>query len=75
MLYILKSNRIPNKNIGGFSGNNLTMMKYKNFICLSNLQFAYMLDRGTFPSTQLLCFSVIEHCTLCNTHECFYGKS
>ena len=62
-------------NIGGFMGNNQTIIKYKNFICLSNLQFNYMSDCGSCLSTQHLCFGVTGHCTLCNTHECFCDKS
>ena len=59
---------------GGFPGNNQTVIKYKNFVCLSNLQFNYMWDRCICPSTQSLCFGVTGHCTLCNTHECFLAK-
>ena len=36
--------------------------------------YMYMLD-GICPSTQHLCFGVTRHCTLCNTHERFCGKS
>ena len=55
-------------NIGGFPGNSHAIMKYKKFICLSNLQLNYtrMLDRGTCRSTQYFCFRVVSHHTLCD---------
>ena len=65
----------PCGKIGGFSRNNQTMIKCKNFVCLSNLQFNYLLGRGTCPSTQSLCFSATKHNALCNAHECFCCKS
>ena len=65
----------PFGNIREFLGNNQTMIEYKNFICPSNLQFSFMLNRNTCPRTELLCFGVSAHYTLCNTHKCFCGKS
>ena len=65
----------PYRNNGRFPGNNQTLIEYKDFICLSNLQFNNILDRGTCPSIQQLCFSVTGYYTLCNTHDCFCGKS
>ena len=52
----------PYGNIGGFPGNNQTIIKYKYFICLSNFQFNYLWDRGTHR-TQHLCSPDISLCT------------
>ena len=62
-------------NIREFSRNNQRKIKYKNLICLSNFPFNYLLNHGTCPSTQHLCFKVTANYTFCNAHECFCGKS